>query len=126
MEKILWCPQHQISADQLKDLGNIQVVELKVLNPELFSSLSNTSSDVFELNELADKLIAECQSFNKIVMPIGSPAFNFVFSIKSGTKENRNCNILFSHSVRDCQDEPQSDGSVKKIQVFKHLKFIQF
>lgn len=129
MKKILWCPQHQITEDQRAELGPVIIEDLQTVDPKLFKSLSNTTLDS-NLVDLADQLYKICQKYNVVVLPIGSPAFMFAFASQEAGGEpmmhpyHRRFQILFAYSERVSEDVPQSDGTVKKIAIFKHIKFI--
>lgn len=118
--KILWCPQHQPTAEQLSEL-NSEVVNLKdVMSEDIYKKLLNCPGDPMELGSLVDAMVEICHRFSKVVLPIGSPAFNFILSPLL-----RRVKVLFAHSERVSVDEPQADGSVKKVAIFRHLKFIE-
>lgn len=117
--KILWCPQHQATAEQLAELSS-EVVNLKDVSEDIYNKLLNCPGDPMELGSLVDAMVEICHRFSKVVLPIGSPAFNFILSPLL-----RRVKVLFAHSERVSVDEPQADGSVKKVAIFRHIKFIE-
>lgn len=129
MKKLLWCCQHAISAEQRKDLSDFQISFLSEENPVLFKSLSNCPASSIALQDLAFQLSLECTKFDIAIMPIGSPAFQFIFAYKVcemniGDKELA-VGIWFAYSERDSYDEVQEDGSTKKVSIFKHIGWIK-
>jgi hypothetical protein len=42
MKKLLWCPQHQPTEEQIKELSEFKIDVIRDINPEMFQSLSNT------------------------------------------------------------------------------------
>ena len=129
---ILWTPNHAITENQmteLKNLGYDKVIKLSELAPELAGTLSNTSDDVEELEAIVNRLDEHCRDTGAAVLPVGSPAFMFLFSKKRAWWDmdgiGDNYKVFFAHSERESKDQPQPDGSVKKISVFKHVRFFE-
>lgn len=135
MKKILWCPQHEITEEQIADLKKIEEgYEIFNLKDEevLFKPLSQCPEIASEIKRLAKtlKTYIKYNKFDIVVMPIGSPAFMAAFSMIYG--DDRDCafdikvqpcefKLWFSHSVRNSKDGP--DGT--KIIKFKHMNFIE-
>jgi hypothetical protein len=67
---------------------------------------------------LADK-------FDRVILPVGSPAFMFQFALELGLNNDPLCldRYYFAHSVKESVEAAQADGSVKKTSVFKHVRF---
>jgi hypothetical protein len=120
MKKNLWCSIHQPTKEQITELGD--VVFLADVNASLQNKLNNSPTEGKELRELAAQLIAfvvECDYFP--VQVGGSIAFQYTLGRISAEIP---FGVKYAHSERVSVDEPQPDGSVKKISVFKHVKFI--
>jgi hypothetical protein len=122
----MWCPAHRATLEQLAELAEWPGGELFLLSeqaPELFARLTDCPSDVKSLHNMAEELIEVARRLRckYVVLPIGSPAFNFVLAPKL---ERRRFHVGFAHSRRESQDVPQPDGTVKKVSLFRHEKFI--
>lgn len=81
--------------------------------------------------------------FDAILLPGGSPAFMFAFARQVGLFQMsftgdtfagtggfdydvRATKFIFSHSVKVSVDQTQVDGSIRKVSVFQHEKFLVF
>ena len=148
--KILNTLQHELTTDQLAELtalGYTEVIHLRNLNPELFAGMANSPASEIGVEEMAIQLLNTISSedpdgwrspsFNigAVLFPLGSPATMFAFARKVGEAtrpwgpENMESSFpvfLFAHSERVAEDQPQLDGTVRKVQVFKHLRFLKF
>jgi len=124
MKKILWACQHAPSPEQIKELDG-SIVELKNISQKLFLSLSNTPASVEAIEDLALQLQLECASYDEVVLPIGSPAFNFAFARKV-PRLNNPILYRFAHSKRVSEDKLQPDGTTVKTSVFKFEGWITF
>lgn len=124
MKKILWACQHAPTKEQINTLDGI-IVELKHVNPSLFGSLSNTPASIEAIEDLALQLQLECSSYDIVVLPIGSPAFNFAFARRVPTIDNP-VQYKFAYTQRVSIDEPQPDGTVRKTSIFKFEGWITF
>lgn len=128
MRQALWCSAHTPTEQQLSQLANVfnaSVVMLKDLSPELQEQLNNTPTDAIDLRVLALNLISlSCKNeIDYLVQPGGSPAFQF--SLGGAREEYATApDVLYAHSERVSVDEPQPDGSVKKVSFFNHQKFV--
>jgi hypothetical protein len=131
--------QHALTADQLaelKALGYDEVVHLRDLNPELFAGMANTPGNEAEVGLLAFKLMGEMVTFggrlcDACLLPLGSPALMFSFARMLGretvdVESSWVPDFFFAHSERVSEDQPQLDGTVKKVVVFKHIRFLKF
>jgi len=124
---------HQLTDEQKetakKELGATEFVEFKEVQPDLFGEMANSPSDADDLVYLAKKVGAGMSDMIKtdliyFHLPIGSPAFNFVLA--SVLMPQFKGKILFSHSERVSKETAMPDGTVKKENVFKFVKFINF
>ena len=142
-KKILWCPQHQITEEQEKELGQewpgFKIATLEKEYGKLFNMLQNCPIERVKLKRLALELKKTTEKFGLVVLPIGSPAFMWEFaqritcSYKLSSDSDSDSDIrvygpqfLFSHSRRVLKDILQKDGTVIKISIFKHVKFFGF
>jgi hypothetical protein len=133
---------HRLGETQLKELfeiGITEIVHLSEIDPELYRRLSNTPSDEKEIEILASQLEnfvkyntkwSPKHGFDYFLLPIGSPAFMFKFSLQIGrtVQLEHACEVvtkfLFAHSERNVFEIEQEDGSLKKESVFNHVKFL--
>jgi hypothetical protein len=120
---VLWCPQHNPTKEQIEELKDYSICFLKETNEKLFEQLSNTPSSGAELRELTKKLIEIFDFYDKVVLPIGSPAFILLLGHSIPNISALKNKILFSHSERHSVDIVQKDGTVLKKSIFKHIKF---
>lgn len=135
--RVLNLMQHELTAAQMSELksGVPSGMTLELLNGkdeiEYFPSLANTPGDWSKICELARQLAAEIVStkFSKIILPIGSPAFQFALGLEfsnlcsNGGVDFDSPEIIWAHSVRSSVEERNADGSVSKKGVFKHAGF---
>lgn len=114
----LWCSPHQPTKEQ-----GANYILLKDVNPELFQKLINSPDNRDELEKLAEKLIVFAEKNNyEIYQPAGSPAFQFVLGYLSYPTQIK---FNYAHTERESEDVPQEDGTIKKISIFRHKKFIE-
>ncbi len=123
MEKILNCLQHTLTSDQLASLAGLEIVSLKEFNPVLFEKVANTPGTVEELEPLATEFTKEITMFENVVLPIGSPAFQML--VGKAVAQVVTTKFWFAHSERSSEDLPMPDGTVKKIQIFKHIGWLK-
>jgi len=127
---------HSLTNEQKKAATNdfkiTDFIEYREVLPELYNEMANSPADSEELEKLAVKVInsmsemvAQTQSIY-FHLPIGSPAFNYVFAGLMGKLAQFKGKILFSHSERVSKEVALPDGSVKKENVFLFKKFIKF
>ena len=120
MKTNLWCSIHQPSKDQLAEIGKI--VFLADVNPLLQDKLNNSPIDAKELRELAREFITFVIENNYFPVQVGgSIAFQYTLGKMAADIPFA---VKYAHSERVSIDEPQADGSVKKVSIFKHVKFI--
>lgn len=135
MKKILNTMNHVLSNEQIIDLNNmfdnVDVLDLRDVDNELFKQLSNITVDS-DLNYLANCLLEVARKFDIVILPIGSPAFMFKFATKIPPKfpsifnppVNMDLTFLFAHSDRVSVEKQNEDGTITKTNVFKHVKFL--
>jgi hypothetical protein len=122
--------QHSLTEVQVNQINGMlgekeTIVHLRDFNPALFNSLANSPADERLLILLAEQLaqVIIDEGFDGVILPLGSPAFMFELGKIIGKRELEHKN-LFAHSERKSVDESQPDGSVKKVAVFQHVKWL--
>jgi len=128
MSVILNTMQHDLSHIQIEQLGKMfgmrqSIVHLRVMDPDLYAGLSNCAPDERILIMLADRLakIIKMDGYEIVILPIGSPAFMFTLAQKIA---GFSCKFIFAHSERVSEDQKQDDGTIKKVSIFKHIKWL--
>lgn len=122
MEKFIWASAHKPTPEQIQELGG----EISYLPVELQEKLNNTPSTGEGLVKVAIELLKYATDWKAIlVQPGGSPAFQCVLGSMDTAENGFFVRIMYAHSERVSNDEPQADGSIKKVSVFKHIKFIE-
>lgn len=139
MKKILICLQHELQEKQITELKQLgyDIYLLREENPEIFNKMANSPSDPEDIRILADEFVNFIlrQDIEAVLLPLGSPALMFQIAkylgedfwlTQKAKKQGYNPlpKFFFAHSTRVSEDVPQPDGTVKKVQVFKHEKFI--
>jgi hypothetical protein len=135
MKKFVWCSVHQISEAQTQELQKMGMVELEVLPTELQSRINNCPDNVGGLNALCDDLkkhLGAKYGYNNhnlhLVQLGGSPMFRSMFGAKflyqGHNEQGAPWKLCDAYSQRISEDIPQTDGSVKKVAVFRHKHFI--
>jgi hypothetical protein len=133
MKHILWTPQHEPTLEQVSELHKIadfdELIKLSDLAPDLYGQLQNCPAE--GLDDIARRLYSICCDCSMVILPIGSPAFMWQFSVVCSQVAHRPDHghipvWLFAHSIRESREEKQPDGSVKKTSVFRHERFIRF
>lgn len=130
--RILNTLQHALTTEQeaeLVALGCTKVVHLKEVNPELFASLANTPGEEKAVNEIAYQLVDFIINefwVAGVILPLGSPAVMFQFARLQGIGRKSQPAFLFAHTERVSEDQPQLDGSIKKVGSFRHVRFLKF
>ena len=126
--KILIALQHQLTEEQLTELNTlgtqVEIEYLKDVNAELFSNVANSPDNVRDLAIAAQEMENLSRGYDKVLLPIGSPAFMFCFSSVVATRQPKT-RFLFSHSERQSIEAPGPGGVVEKKMIFKHVKFIE-
>ena len=123
MTKFLWCSVHKPTAEQTEELlAKGKLYFLVDIDPAMQDSLNNCPANRAELSRLAVDLSYKAGEYT-IVQPGGSPIFQFMLGLVA-EQAGIDASILYAHSERVSIDTPQSDGTVVKTSVFKHLGFI--
>ena len=120
-EVVLWCPQHALTPEQSSELDGFHIAKLADVDPGLFAALANCPADIGQLENLADELCQILPVVDRVVLPIGSPLFQAILATKLVGWGGL---VGFAHSVRESMDQTQPDGSVRKMAVFRHVKFL--
>ncbi len=117
--KILNLTQHVATADQIA-AGVVEPAD-----KELVQALIT-----FEQLPIAKELRAKAEALAQMVaydkydtVMIGGAPF-FMAPLEAALRA-RNIKILYAFSKRESVDEMQKDGSVKKVQVFRHAGFVE-
>jgi len=121
MNKVLWCPQHQITEEQKTELKGSVIIPLNTRNRYLMEELSalNVDSDIDDLVKFLSLIIDT--DFDEVVLPIGSPHFMFKLAQKC---VGLDVTFLFSYSKR-VSEEKTVNGKTIKTSTFKHIKFLE-
>lgn len=128
--KLLNTLQHTLTPEQASELaalGYTEVVHLREANPELFASMANTPGEETGVVTAACNFLNEVQGgYAGVLLPLGSPALMFCFAQMTGKLSREYLPIfLFAHTERVAEDQGQEDGTVKKVAVFKHVRFLK-
>lgn len=116
--KILNLLAHAFTPDQAAELADHEVVSLAAIAPDLAKFAAQCPDDRELLKAKAAELAEICDEFDKVIAPIGSPAFMAeFFAIASPISK-----FIFAHSVRESV-ESEVNGVVQKKVVFKHVRF---
>jgi len=126
----LVCLQHNLTLEQLEELGG-EVINLRSVNEDLFAHLANSPADEFLIRDLAIRLCYMIwnRKFSKVLLPIGSPAFMFMFARELTMKLREydfQVEVLFAHSNRVSMEHVTSDGGIIKTSEFRHVRFLSF
>ena len=116
MKRVLWAAAHEITQEQRDSLGDVEIVHLREVYPELSSRLTNLQLNDSR-HELARQLVQVSvqKGIDIIYQPAGDPAFQFALG-----QLNERVSVKYAYSKRVSVDTPQPDGSVLKTSVFKH------
>jgi len=123
-KKILWAAAHTPTEEQMTLLNGMGEVELlSEVNPALWGKLTKLNEDS-NYAAIARELLEFINSnnFDLLVQPAGNPVFHVTLG-KALCKQGIENKLMFSFSKRESEDIPQEDGSVKKVSIFKHLKW---
>lgn len=136
-KKFVWCSVHQPSEVQIQELRELGMETLEFLPAEIQDKLNNSPDNSKGLIDLAEELssyIGSTYGYDHrnlyIVQLGGSPMFQKIFAsriIYAGYNEQgAPWKLADAYSERVSEDQPQADGTVKKVSVFKHKHFIVY
>jgi len=126
MTKILKLINHDLTEEQTKDLFKlIPDMQLLELPTDLKKWTTQSPDSPNGINFAVGEIIGfiDQNKVDVVLLPAGSPAFMFVFAHRI-KQDLPFVKCLFSHSVREFQETKRDDGSVKKINIFKHKKWM--
>lgn len=134
---ILSILSHNLTPDQTRTIpfrgwGVIESIE--TVDPWLAGQIRQCPSDILQLEKIVNELWkilwdAEASAFryDSLIAPGGSPAFMALLCKKIAKWEQdsgETITLMFSDTARESRDEPQPDGSIEKVSVFKHRGWI--
>lgn len=128
---LIWCSAHVPTPQQVEELTEMgQLLFLRDIDPEMMKRISDSPSTEEELEELArDFMRLDCLPFETtvdkniaLVQPAGSPAFQLMLG---RCMDQMQIQVMYAHSERVSMDEPQPDGTVKKVSTFQHKGWIR-
>lgn len=127
--KVLVCLNYTLTENQKAELyilGYDTIVYLAEIDPILSAKLMHTPADERELQHLAYWLgnIVKNAGVSAVVLPIGSPAFMYLFTLRMSCQRKKQ--VFFSHSDRVSREVVKEDGSVEKMSEFRHVRFLKF
>lgn len=117
--KILNLTQHSATLEQIA-AGVVEPADKHLVQALI------TFDNLPDANELKAKAaaLAQMAAYDRFdTVMIGGAPF-FMAPLEKALRE-RNIKILYAFSKRESVDELQTDGSVKKIQVFRHAGFVE-
>lgn len=130
----IWGSPHQPTAEQMSELTALgTVLFLNEIDPVLFNKLSNLDLNT-DLHQLAGELesnlfdmvydqIPDGTSNEDMILfqPAGNPAFQAALGHRvMSNPKSRLGGLWYAYSERQSVDQPQADGSVRKVAVFVH------
>jgi len=119
MEKILNLTQHEATAEQ-KKAGVVEPRRKEMVRQLLtFNKLPHRAL----LQERAQMLALYAKEEQADYVLIGGAPF-FMSTLERALKEE-GIIPLYAFSKRQCIEERMPDGSVKKVQVFRHIGFVE-
>ena len=122
--KVFNMTQHKLQLTQIAQAEQMgyEFIDSSVLE-ELKKQLSNLKGDE-DLTALSKAVIeASIEADCSLIFPIGSPLFYMIFATEVA---KRPVELLFSHTLRECIETVQADGSVQKKMVFNHVGYHVF
>ena len=130
MTNLFWASAHKPTAQQLEEIECIYPgAELQYLPQELQEKINDCPPLRRDLIKLAQNVIKYIGKDAVIFQLGGSPAFQIIFGRETvefypdSMAFNAPLTIWNAFSKRESQDCPQEDGSVKKVSVFRHVRF---
>jgi len=130
MNRTLVLIQHELTNDQMDDFerlyGDSVFNPISDVDRELFESLKSMNADS-DIKGLVHRVKRHMDSYDFVIMPIGSPYFNAMLFIHLGMMKGtshdmeKSPKVLFSHS--DSVSVDNADGT--KTVSFKHVKWLE-
>ena len=125
MKKVLWASPHNMTEEQIKSLGDVEIIYLKDSLPKLHKRLCNMQIDsnrenlVYELAAHARRVLGTPEGELPLVyQPAGDPKFQYLVGMIDVFQP------VYAFSKRISEDIEQPDGSIKKVSTFKHEGWI--
>ena len=118
MEQILNLTQHSATKEQLEAGVYEPEDKMKVINLLSFNSLPSKDTLIFKAHILAS-YARKCGA--KKVMLGGAP---FFMPFLERALKGMDIEVVYAFSVRDSKEEIQPDGSVRKVNFFRHAGFV--
>jgi hypothetical protein len=118
---------HKLTPEQLTSLGRVPI-HISELDRELAALIADCPAARSMLFDMARRLVNHALKDEDgiILAGSGSPAFTACLGICLGADRDADrVRLLFAHSERISEDQLQPDGSVRKISIFKHVKFFE-
>jgi hypothetical protein len=119
-------PSHSLTKSQLAELEGFDWKRLEDVDANLAQKLANLTDQNVEKSywEFSSWLMRLSDQFDAVVLPIGSPAFQFRFALELGLCNDPMCldKFFFAHTERKTV-EVEKDGTVQKASVFEHQRF---
>lgn len=104
--KILKALIHPLTDSQKAELAGNEIVELKNVDKDLATLLSNTPGDWQVLNEASEKLCQIANDYDAVLLPGGSPAF--AWSLAQKWQElGVQAKPMFAHSIKDSVEKEE-------------------
>lgn len=117
---------HKLTPEQLTSLGK-EPIHIREIDRDLANMIADCPASRSMLFDMARRLVDHAMKDDGIILAgSGSPAFTASLGICLGVNiETERVRLLFAHSERISEDQLQPDGSVRKISIFKHVKFFE-
>ena len=118
---------HKLTPEQVGELGE-EPTHIREIDPKLAALIADCPAQREMLFDMARTLcdLAMKREDHRILAGSGSPAFTASLGICLGLNAGYdNVVLIFAHSERVSEDQPQPDGSVKKVSTFRHVKFFR-
>lgn len=118
---------HQLTDEQVAELGKVPT-HIRDIDPSLARLIADCPADRSMLFDMARRLVDHAMKDEDgvILAGSGSPAFTAALGICLGCDRDADrIRLLFAHSERVSEDQIQPDGSVRKVSIFKHVKFFE-
>jgi hypothetical protein len=123
MDNFINVSSHSLTQDQLTDL-----VKMGYSVIELPTELKTRWSNIDPVAEINDLLISAIVSFAEVNLATGALVAGEPGHMVSCIKALQEAGVTCFHATttRVSEDQAEPDGSIKKVSVFKHVRFRQF